>query len=203
MTLGASSDNTLYEAQGSLSNGAGEHLFAGNTNLGDARRALLHFDLAAAGVPPTATVDSVHLTLTMSRSQTPAPQSVALHRVSAAWGEGASNAVNEEGMGAPATAGDATWTQRFFGGGAWTVPGGDFVSAPSATLQVAQVAAYTWRSTPAMVSDVQAWVQEPARNHGWILIGNESAVRTAKRFDSRSNVAPPGRPSLAVFYKVP
>ena len=204
MTLGASRDNTLYESsQGSVSNGAGEHFFAGTNNLGDQRRGLVHFDLAAAGVPATATVDSVHLTLTMSRSQTTASQSVSLHRVSAAWGEGSSNAGDEEGMGAAAASGDATWTQRFVGGAAWTVPGGDFVAAPSATLQVGGVAAYTWRSTPAMVGDLQTWVKQPAQNHGWIVIGNEATVRTAKRFASRSNSVAQTRPSLTVYYKVP
>jgi hypothetical protein len=203
-TLGASHDNTLYASvQGTLSNGAGQHLFVGSNNLGEARRGLLRFDLAAAGVPVTATVDSVHLTLTMSRSESTDVSQVAIHRLLASWGEGSSRAAGEEGMGAPPTPGDATWTHRFFGGELWTVAGGAFATAASATVQVGQEAVYTWRSTAGMVADVQAWIQQPQSNFGWIVLGNETTRRTAKRFDSRSHTVPQARPSLAVFYKVP
>ena len=42
--LVADRDNTLYEtSDGSKSNGAGEHVFAGTTGTGAHRRALLHF----------------------------------------------------------------------------------------------------------------------------------------------------------------
>ena len=41
-------DSTLYQsATGSLSNGAGDHLFAGNDNASLRRRAVLAFDLGA------------------------------------------------------------------------------------------------------------------------------------------------------------
>ena len=43
-------DNTLFEDLTPLSNGSGEHLFAGNTSRGSARRALMQFDVAG-GVP--------------------------------------------------------------------------------------------------------------------------------------------------------
>jgi hypothetical protein len=128
---------------------------------------------------------------------------VALHRVVASWGEGASQAAGDEGMGAPSQPGDATWIHRVFPGERWAAPGGSFAAAPSATIQVDQVRSYTWRSTPAMVADVQSWVRDPAQNNGWILIGDEGSSRTAKRFDSRTNLAQAGRPSLTVFYKVP
>jgi hypothetical protein len=202
-TVGAARDNTLYQsADGSLSNGAGQYVFAGNNNLRQARRVLLQFDLAAAGVPATATVDSVSLTLSMSRSEFGGTQGVALHRVTASWGEGGSHAPGEEGMGAPPASGDATWIHRFFGGERWAQPGGAFAASPSATIPVGQEGVYTWRAS-GMVADVQSWVQQPANNFGWILIGDESAPRTAKRFDSRTNVTPQARPSLTVHYKVP
>jgi hypothetical protein len=204
VTIGAAYDNTLYQsADGSLSNGAGQHVFAGTNNLRESRRALLQFDLAGAGVPATATVDSVHLTLTMSRSVFVGTQGVALHRVTASWGEGVSQAAGEEGMGAPPASGDATWTHRFFGGERWTVPGGSFTPTPSATIPVGQEGVYTWRSTAGMVADVQSWIQQSANNFGWILIGDESAPRTAKRFDSRTHGTVQARPSLRLFYKVP
>ena len=36
--------------------------------------------------------------------------------------------------------------------------GGDFAATASATTAVGDVATYTWSSTPALVSDVQDWV---------------------------------------------
>jgi hypothetical protein len=36
-----------------------------------------------------------------------------------------------------------------------------------------------------MVADVQQWLDQPASNFGWIIIGNESQSGTSKRFNSR------------------
>jgi hypothetical protein len=35
------------------------------------------------------------------------------------------------------------------------------------------------------VADVQQWLDQPASNFGWIIIGNESQSGTSKRFNSR------------------
>src|SRR5712691_6169329 len=52
VVLAPSKDNTLYQtSNGSLSNGAGIHLFAGMTNRRERRRALLAFDVASQ-IPP-------------------------------------------------------------------------------------------------------------------------------------------------------
>jgi hypothetical protein len=40
----------------------------------------------------------------------------------------------------------------------------------------------------------------PSSNFGWILIGDEAAGQTARRFDSRDNANPPDWPSLVVTY---
>ena len=80
-------DNTLYEdAGGQQSNGAGEFMFAGITNQPGLRRALIHFDVAGAAIPAGSTIDSVTLTLNLSRTNTGATP-VALHRVTADWGQ--------------------------------------------------------------------------------------------------------------------
>lgn len=191
-------DNTLYEdEQGALSNGAGQYLFAGNTSSGSTRRGLLAFDLI--GIPADATIISASLTLTMSKSiagETP----VALHALAADWGEGASDAPDEEGEGTAAQTGDATWLHTFFNTGQWAQPGGDFDPAPSAVTVVGGPGAYTWNSA-ALAGDVIAWLADPSGNFGWALLGDESANRTAKRFDSRENVAA-NRPRLTVTYMV-
>ena len=67
VTLAPAADNTLYEsATGALSNGAGQYLFAGTTQEGDIRRALLAYDLSA--LPAGATVISATLSLNLSRT---------------------------------------------------------------------------------------------------------------------------------------
>lgn len=200
--LSAQKDNTLYEsATGSLSNGAGEHFFAGRTNQGagiDKRRGLIKFDIAAS-VPAGSTINSVTLTLRMSRTQagnTP----VSLRRVLADWGEGTSQAGGQEGAGGPATAGDATWIHTFYNTSFWGTPGGVYQGgAPSATITVGGSGFYNW-STTAMTTEVQSWLNNPASNFGWIVIGDESALQTSKRFDSRQNGIESRRPKLTVNY---
>jgi len=191
-------DNTLYQSElGTLSNGAGQFLFAGNTDSGAIRRGLLAFDLS--GMPAGATVLSATLTLTMSKSiagETP----VALHALAAAWGEGAADAAGEEGFGATAGPGDATWRHTFHDTALWAQPGGDFAAAPSAVTPIGGPGAYAW-SSPAMAADVAAWLANPAANYGWAMLGDETANRTAKRFDSREN-EPASRPRLAITYTV-
>lgn len=204
VTLTPVKDNTLYEdTTGAVSNGAGDHLFAGQTREEKKRRALLAFDVAGA-VPEGAVLDSVTLTLHMSRTIDVA-QSVALYRVLADWGEGTSNPPENvnEGMGAAATAGDATWIHTFFDTGFWQNPGGDFEPEASASVLVDREGVYTWGSTPEMVADVQAWLDAPEENFGWALLGNEEAALSAKRFDSRENPGPAARPVLRLFYSVP
>jgi hypothetical protein len=194
-------DNTLYEnPDGAFSNGAGDHLFAGANGRGERRRAVLAFDVGAA-VPPGATITDVRLTLHMSRTIT-GEQTVAVHRARSAWGEGTSDAFGEEGSGDTSTPGDATWIHTYFETAFWMTAGGDFESAPSATLGVAGPGFYTWGSTPALVSDVQAWVDDPSSDFGWIVLGPEEPL-SAKRFDSREIADPVLRPVLEIVYSVP
>jgi hypothetical protein len=127
-------------------------------------------------------------------------QMLALHRVLADWGEGASAALGEEGMGAAAAPGDATWLHRFFDGTFWATPGGDFAATASATRSVGGIASYVWGSASPMVADVQGWLDSPQTNFGWIVIGNESTSPTSKRFDSRENGASV-RPKLEIQFE--
>lgn len=199
VTLTPLRDNTLYESStGTLSNGAGRYLFAGTTARGaQARRGLLAFDLGA--IPPGATILSATLTLNMSRTIA-GESAVALHALTADWGEGASAAGGEEGGGAPPAPGDATWIHTFFDTATWAQPGGDFAPTPSAVTMVSVPGAYSWAS-PALLADIVAWLADPAANSGWALLGDESAGGTAKRFDSREN-DPANRPRLAITYTV-
>ncbi|MBX2990782.1 MAG: T9SS type A sorting domain-containing protein [Bacteroidetes bacterium] len=203
VTLDASKDNTLYEdPSGSLSNGAGPGFFTGKTIAGAIRRGLLAFDVAG-GIPANATITNVTLTLTVTQAQAIA-QVIGLHRASADWGEGTSiGGGTGGGAGGPATTGDATWLHRFFNTTLWTTPGGDFAATPSATSSVGGLGTYTWASTPALVADVQQWLDTPSSNFGWVIVGGEGASATAKRFDSREHPTPSSRPKLAITYTGP
>jgi spore coat protein A len=200
VTLQPIKDNTLYEdASGSLSNGKGLRLFAGNTGDQGVRRAVMAFDVAGS-VPPGSSIDAVTLTLEMNRSQRAGAEVFTLHRLLSDWGEGTSVASGQEGGGGTATTGDATWLHSFYPSSFWATAGGDFAASASSSLTVDRKGSYTWGSSAAMVADVQAWLDDPSSDFGWILIGNESAIETAKRFDSRESGTTTDRPTLQVTF---
>jgi hypothetical protein len=204
VVLGPCKDNTLYESpDGLLSNGAGAHFFAGTNAAGWARRGLLAFDVADS-VPAGSTITGATLRLNVSRSTPGSGASrVSLYRVLADWGEGTSAAAGQEGEGAPATPGDATWVHRFFDTDLWSTPGGDFAESPRASTSVGGLGPYTWGSSSKTVEDVQAWLDDPANNFGWEVLGDESAPRMAKRFDTRENPTEANRPTLTIDYTEP
>jgi FtsP/CotA-like multicopper oxidase with cupredoxin domain len=192
ININPTKDNTLYEyvpANGDVSNGIGDHFFAGKTGMGYIRRGVLAFDIAGS-VPPGSTITSVSLTIHMSRTALTDPRTVELHRLLSDWGEGTSDASANEGQGAPATANDVTWRHRFYDTVFWTTQGGDFSATVSASQSVGAIGNYTWSSAQ-MVTDVQTWLDTPATNFGWLVLGDESTSVTAKRFDSRETVTPP------------
>lgn len=199
--IGAGRDNTLYEdTTGSLSNGEGEWFFTGTTATDDIRRGVIAFDVAG-DIPAGATITDVTLQLYMSRTIS-GSHPADLHRLLADWGEGGSNASGQEGGGASAQAGDATWIHRFYDSEFWDEPGGDFEAEPSASTAVAGLGSYTW-SSAGMVADVQDWLDNPETNFGWLLKGNEATSGTAKRFDSRTSANASRRPVLVVEYSIP
>jgi hypothetical protein len=193
VNLNAAKDTSLF-TEAEDSNGQGSHLFTGRTRNGAARRALVAFDLSS--IPSGAVINSATLTLNMNRSivgSTP----VRIHRLTTDWGEGASDASGEEGKGAPAQPGDATWFTAFFDTTPWTNPGGDYIETASAQTSVGNPGSYSW-SGSTVTADVQQWVDAPETNFGWILIGDPSN-QSAKRYDSRSNAT---GPVLTVNYTV-
>jgi hypothetical protein len=187
-----SKDNTLYEfdpAEGDNSNGAGFHFFAGETVMSELRRGVLAFDIAGS-IPPGSIVTSVTLSMNMSRTHGDTARTIELHKLLADWGEGTSIAPGEEGDGAPAMPNDATWRYRFFDTILWAMQGGDFSATVSASQSVGPVGQYTWSSAQ-MIADVQSWVNDPASNFGWLVLGDESTAATSKRFDTRESASPP------------
>src|SRR3989304_777651 len=98
-------------------------------------------------------------------------ETASLRPLLANWGEGTSNADQQEGAGAASTPGDATWIHTFYNTAFWSTAGGDFSSAASAATTVGGTGQYSW-SSAGMVADVQAWLDNPATNFGWIVMGN-------------------------------
>ncbi|MFO0961801.1 MAG: DNRLRE domain-containing protein [Phycisphaerales bacterium] len=188
-------DPTEYAA------GASQYLFAGrvaNNGGGRIRRAFLRFDLAA--IPAGAQVVSASLTVTLNQAVSPA-QPFELHAVGESWGEGPSNA--DGGSGTIALEGDATWRKRFYPDIAWTTPGGVFDATASSSMVADLTGPYTFPSTPALVADVQGWLDAPATNFGWAMLGNESVPGTVKRFVSRNSTNASQRPKLTIEYTLP
>ena len=97
--------------------------------------------------------------------------------------------------------GDATWRFRFFRSVKWDDDGGDFVADDSAFEPVSDVGTATWGSTPQMVADVQRWLDAPQSNFGWLVQGNESHNRSAKRFGSRESASRSQRPRLVIGFQ--
>jgi hypothetical protein len=190
-------DNTLFQdATGSLSNGAGPVLYAGNTGQGLARRTLVRFDIAAH-VPAGARIDDVQLTLNVSSVPNTILRVFTLHRALEDWGEGTSSTTS--GSGAPATSGDATWLHTFWPDEFWSSAGGVFSASISAAQSVGDLGHYAW-SNPAMAADVQSWLDQPAGDFGWLILGDEVTLNTARRFDSRENSVVANRPLLRITY---
>jgi spore coat protein A len=202
VTLNPAADTTIYQGTDPVtledfednSCGAGTGLFSGVTNDGFMRRALLKFDIAGT-IPPGAVINSVTLTIDVNRSGDNQDATMTLHPVATDWGEGTVNcdSVRGGGQGIDAGTGDATWLDAMFQQVSWASAGGDY-GAASASAGIPTRGAGTWSDNTTgdgMVSDVQSWLDTPASNHGWIVIGDEARSSTTRRFDSREGSVKP------------
>lgn len=170
-------DNSIY-SESTNSNGLGM-LFSGQTCAAENRRALIHFDIAG-NIPAGATVTAVTLTLNVDQAGGSASSEVyTLHPLTSNWGEGTSIGT---GTGGAPVFPDATWADGTLGT-PWTSAGGDYSASVANTTLTAALGNYSW-SSAAMVTNVQNWLNTPATNFGWILLGDESATCTARRFGS-------------------
>lgn len=202
VTLTPVADTTLFSEDGTLASGADDGTFVGLTRANASRRTLVRFDLSS--IPANATVSGATLSMSVTRAlNSPLDVDVRVHRVLASWGEGTSTAGVGGGAGGPATADSATWTHRSWPNTLWSSAGGDFEPIASATRAIGAINTYAWPSTPAIVADVQGWVQNAAANQGWLLIAADLGTSvTAKRLGSREFAIAAQRPTLQVTYEV-
>ena len=201
VTLGADHDTTIYDiGTGDTSNGAGEYLVVGGSGgLSAARRSLIHFDVASAGIPEGATILDAVLTLNLAQS-VGATTVVSVHLAQKVWGESSSNAAGNEFDGAQAQAFDATWLFSSYDSTGWATAGGDFGGA-SASASVLSTGAYDWTGD-GLVGDVQNWLDNPSTNFGWLLKSSELAG-VIKGFVSRDSTNATLRPKLEITYEDP
>jgi glucose/arabinose dehydrogenase len=208
-TLNPVKDNTMFEGSNN-SNGAGQHLYVGLTGSAGGetrRRALMKFDVSS--VPAGASLSSASVSLTITK-QIAQDFTFNLHRMTADWGEGASNAGEPGGTGIAPGTNDATWQHRFYSGTLWSSPGaeGSYISAPSASKLIGNwlsETVQTWTGGT-LLTDVQGWIATPANNYGWMIRGDDTeettpytAIRFGSRQYSQSNAAY-YRPKLLLTY---
>jgi hypothetical protein len=200
VTLVPAKDNTLIESRvGDASNGAGPYIFSGRTGMtsdGKLLRAVVAFDVAAS-VPAGSTITGATLTLVLVQTIS-SDSTHTLYKLQSDWGQGTSMGFG--GMGAPSTPGDATWIHTFYPNAFWANPGGDYDGNSTADQIVTGFTGpYDWTS-PQMAADVQGWLDDPCSNFGWILIGDEAKLMTAKKFGSSEAKLEFEKPKLTIEY---
>jgi hypothetical protein len=145
VTLRPDQDAGIMGEDGALANGAGTGFHVGDNTTREERPALVRFEVSS--IPAGATITSARLRLFMSRSSPGAAIDVELHRITSAWSEGPADPGQGEGQGAPASAGDVTWSHAPYDPDLWGTAGGAFAAAASATEAVATATGnYTWTS---------------------------------------------------------
>jgi hypothetical protein len=203
-------DTTLAEAAPNNNLGGNPNVNAGTTQNFTRNRGLFEFDIAG-NVPAQATITSVTLTFEVTGQPKDGYNAsfFDLNRMLSTWGEGTGMGTTKSpGIGAPATTGEATWNDRFFGlNEPWAAPGGaagvDYAVTPSTSQVIYNVATspYTFGSSPGMVADVQLWLNHPDQNNGWMLLTESEANNfTARRFASREDAV--RAPFLTIDYQL-
>ncbi len=198
-------DNSIFSENSNNSNGIGKVLFAGRTKgiqATENRRALLKFNLSS--IPSNAIIQTVNLQVAVVKSSDNISDfhSFSIHKLLNDWGESSSTGL---GKGGPAQTNDATWHYKFYASSTWTTDGGDFVNTPSATSLVSysdfDLQFGVW-SSAAMKSDVTSWLTNTLSNFGWIIVGEENTLGSAKGFASREETVFP-KPTLSITYSLP
>lgn len=201
----SSADTSIFSVRSNYNAGASTTFVAGRGNpagTNSIQHALLKFDLSNA-IPANAIVTGVTLQLFETGSATlGTSDAFNLHRMLVDWTEGTGIDAN----GSPALPGEVTWSSRVYNTIPWGAPGGapgtDYVATASAGFLLQGGPSYYFvSSTAELVADVQAWLNSPGTNFGWLLkVEDESPTGTNRRFSSREN--PSFAPKLFIDYYV-
>jgi hypothetical protein len=210
--LQPAADATLIAIAPDNNLGVAQFFNAGINGRNYDNRGLFSFDLS--GIPAGSIITRTSLTLEVIRepAEFSTPSYFALYRVLRPWGEGTKTHGGtpglplDPGQGSPATAGDVTWNDRFYGMSLpWAAPGGaagiDFSPLISAEIPIAGLyeSPYTLTADFGLQADVQYWIDHPQENFGWMMITEATDHNTARSFASRED--PFGRgPLLQIDY---
>ena len=211
VTILPNRDTAIFAENPDNNFGNGNLIAGTNAHDNSTARSLLEFDVASM-IPVGSVINSVTFQIGVVRQSNQAQSSsYELHRLLTDWSEGVGGvAVN---TGSPALSGETTWNSRLHGSALWNLPGGqsgsDYAAVSSGVGPVISSAdsIYEIGTTPGFVSDVQGWLDAPAANFGWILLGSSEGVAgTARRFSSTevpgSGIASALIPRILVDYTV-
>lgn len=187
-------DTTLIEFAPGNNMGAAPIFNAGTTALATRNRGLMLFELGTM-IPAGSIITSAELRLDVVGQPNTGQQNsdFSLRRVLQSWAEGVQISSGGPGQGSPAAPGEATWNDRFSGTSSWSQPGGvagvDFSGTLSAFAFVGGIGEeVVFISNPALITDIQFWVDNPSQNYGWMLMTEAEGVnKTARSFASREN----------------
>jgi hypothetical protein len=213
----ASGDATLFGGADAMTNnsGSGPGMFVGSDGT-NPKRGLIEFNIASA-VPAGATITSASLTLYLgmvagaggnATGGSTTPRTINLYTVSDSWHSGGNTTpgsaptyIGGTGHGAAPKQGDPTWNYSAYNTAAWTNPGGDFSTTVSSSLTDTSTwstgEAYTWASTPLMVSNVQAWLNGTTSNDGWLLQNTVENSQSFRAFYTAEGAADINEPQYA------
>jgi Ig-like domain-containing protein len=151
-------------------------ILAGTRRNGIIDRGLLRFDLSS--IPTGVAIHSAMLRLTVVRVPSfPAHSNFSLYRMLRPWGT------------------DATWANAT-AGAPWSTLGGqagvDYSTISTATRFVSGGGVYDFGPGSQMASEIQAWLENPGANRGWMLKSeSESSLGSARHFGSSESAQPP------------
>jgi len=202
VSISASTDASLFERNPNNNFGGNADFPVGTTRNGERSRGLVEFR-PELGIPAGATILSATLHINVNKAPTiPASSTYEIRKVLMDWEEG-----NKTGLtGQAATDNEVTWNHRITPLTGWSSAGSivgiDFSATASSTLSMGVLGPQSFVSTPQTVADVQAWLDEPSSNHGWVIMTrSEGTASTARRITS-SEAASQG-PILEIEYSLP
>ena len=178
-------------------------------------RILIRTDLATQ-LPTGARITDASLSLHVARIPGGGAQAATfgLHRMLVPWIEGRALAGNP-GAG-DAQDGEPTWNNRVHPDTPWGTPGGepgvDFTADAATTRLFPGTSTagnrVAFNFTAAGIAELQAMLDDPSTNHGWMLKADaedETTPKTARLFSSKDNLTPDAvalanRPTLCVTF---
>lgn len=221
VTLTPSADTSLWSFAPDHNLGGSDQLpvgTAGDNTGGAPSRLLIKFDVASA-LPTNAVIQSATLLLRVIHGPGATAQTADFggYQVLFDWGEGNktyTNSLAPMGSTQLATAGEATWTHRFFGDDSkrWMSPGGaiydqDFSETAGFTffMHLDSEYSYTIPLNDTGIQAIQDWLTAPQYNFGWVIrtVDLNAPWWTARQVASREYADPAARPQLAIVYSVP